>query len=695
MKNRATFQIAVMIIKNYLLQATTLPSYTALALVLAIIAIILVWYFGLRGIFLVKDNEIGILTKKMLGAKMPEGQIIARNGQIGIQANMLMPGLYWRFPLVWKHEMFPITEINPDQVGLIESVDGNSLPKGRLLGDEVDCNSFQDASMFYKNGGFKGPQVAILRPGRYRINTKAFRVTVTAATKIDKERVAVVTAEDGNPLPSDYIIAPEPVETPNDAYQKARPHKFFQDGQAFLESGGYRGPQLLTLQPGQYYVNTLLFKIDISEVAEVPPGFVAVLRSNVGVEIDRSSIALGPRPSVPSDTGFDQTIHSDVETLLTNQRNTRGIWLQPVAPGKYNLNRSAYTAYLVPTSAVTIDWAASTDIRADHQVNAQPVSKSPMSRPDTLPKKDTSDFPYLDLTDEEKAAAFFRFSQLRVTSMDGFQLEVDVRMVIRIMPENAAFVIARFGSVENLIEQIVHPLIDSSFRNKAGEKKAIEFIQSRTSLQQEALEKAKEEFEKYHVEAQNLLIAYIDVDQSLLATQTNREIALQQQLQYQEQAKAEEQRIAVQEKTAIANKQPDVVAAKLQIDINANSAQALVKQAEGIRDSTKTKADGEAEAIRKVGQAQADAYSAQVSAIGADRVAFIKYLQEVKEGNIKITPDIVVGGGDGGNQAFNLFSAIMAKNLALETKKKKTDEDESDQNQQTAQQGSPDWKSRT
>ena len=100
--------------------------------------------------------------------------------------------------------------------------------------------------------------------------------------------------------------------------------------------------------------------------------------------------------------------------------------------------------------------------------------------------------------------------------MDGFQLDVNVRMVIRVKPENAAFIIARFGSVDNLIDQIVHPLIDSSFRNKAGEKKAIDFFQSRTILQAEALAHARSVFEEYNVEAQNLLVAYINIPESLL-----------------------------------------------------------------------------------------------------------------------------------------------------------------------------------
>lgn len=74
----------------------------------------------------------------------------------------------------------------------------------------------------------------------------------------------------------------------------------------------------------------------------------------------------------------------------------------------------------------------------------------------------------------------------------------------------------------------------------------MEFVHSRTELQMQALEKAREEFSKYHVEVQGLLIAYISVDAQLLETQTKKEIAVQQQKQY-EQALAQEQRIAVSE----------------------------------------------------------------------------------------------------------------------------------------------------
>ncbi|MCI4331251.1 MAG: hypothetical protein L3K19_05330 [Thermoplasmata archaeon] len=611
--------------------------------------ILIALLFLIAGLFLITENEVGILTRRMFGTRMPPGQVIARHGQVGVQATTLMPGLYWRMPIIWNIKKAPVIEVGEANTATIESIDGRPLPKGRLLGDEVECNQFQDAEKFLDGGGFKGPQVGILRPGKYRINTLAFTLKMWTAAQINAGQVGIITAQDGRPLPTRLIVAPPPMTAASPELPHARNHNYFQDGPAFLDSGGYRGPQQDTLQPGRYYINPLLFNVDIKSVFEVPPGFVAVLRSNIGEELEHSDSKPTPISDRPD---FDQTVHSAIETILTVDRNRRGIWQIPVAPGKYNLNPVAFTAYLVPTSAIMVDWASS-----------QRPNAPEMSRPSTAPMQDTSSYPYL--TDQTaKGVSFFQFSQLKVTSKDGFQLEVDVRMVIRILPENAAFIIARFGSVFNLIQQIVHPLIDSSFRNNAGEKKALEFVQGRSQLQQEALEKARTEFAKYMVEAQNLLISYIAVDESLLATQTQKEIAMQQQAQYQQQALAEEQRIAVQEKTARANLQPQVVQAVLQVEINENEAKALVKQAEGIRDSTRIKADGEGAAVRTVGQAQADAYLAQATVIGPERVALVRVMEQVRDGQIRITPDTLVATGGDGSSANTMITAYLATLLA-------------------------------
>jgi regulator of protease activity HflC (stomatin/prohibitin superfamily) len=594
--------------------------------------------FILRGFCLIGPYQVGILTKNMFGRKMPEGQIIARHGETGVQASTLMPGLYWRMPIIWSFTKVSIVTVDIANIGIVESIDGEPLPKGRVLADEVECNQFQDAEMFLANHGKKGPQVGILRPGTYRINTVLFHITKSPAVRIAENTIGIAIAKDGIPLPTGYIIAPKALN--NDGTEAD--HKSFQNGQLFIDSKGYRGPQLNTLQPGIYYINPSLFDIKIEDVAEVLPGYVAVIRSNVGLELERTSA--GPEQTT-CEGKLGGPIHEDVEKILIIDKYTRGIWREPIAPGKYNLNAIAFTAYQVPTSAVTIDWAS------EGRIGTEVKGVKP--------------------TEAKAAGVLYSFDPLKVTSKDGFQLEVNVRMVIRIQPGNAAYIIARFGSVANLIDQIVHPLIDSSFRNKAGEKKAIDFFQSRTDLQTEALAHAKDRFSEYNVEAQNLLIAYIDIPKDLLDTQTKKEIANQQQAQYDQEALAQEKRIAVMEKSSRADKQKDVIDAKLSIDINNDRAEAKVKEADGNRRSVILQAQGTKEATILVadgnsykskieGDGVAAAYNAQKEAIGQQNVAIIKLIQEIAAGKIQIVPQVLVGGGDASSSG-NLLNAWLSQ----------------------------------
>jgi regulator of protease activity HflC (stomatin/prohibitin superfamily) len=595
----------------------------------------------LKGFCLIGPNQVGILTKNMLGRKMPEGQIIARHGEIGVQAKTLMPGLYWRMPVIWSFTKVPVVTVDIGSIGIVESIDGEPLPKGRVLADEVECNQFQDAEMFLSNHGKKGPQVGILRPGTYRINSRLFDIAKAPAVRVGENTIGIAVAKDGIPLPSGYVIAPKALNKDGTEVD----HKAYQNGQLFIDSKGYRGPQLDTLQPGIYFINPNLFDIKIEDVAEVPPGYVVVIRSNVGLELERT--ADGPSGTT-GEGKFSGPIHEDVEKLLIIDKYTRGIWRDPVAPGKYNLNTIAFSAYQVPTSAVTIDWAS------EGRIGTEVKGIKP--------------------SEAKAAGVLYSFDPLKVTSKDGFQLEVNVRMVIRIQPANAAYIIARFGSVANLIDQIVHPLIDSSFRNKAGEKKAIDFFQSRTDLQTEALIHAKERFSEYNVEAQNLLIAYIDIPKDLLDTQTKKEIANQQQAQYDQEAMAQEKRIAVMEKSARADKQKDVIDAKLSIDINNDMAEAKVKEADGYRrsvilqsqgtkESTILVADGNSYKSKIEGDGVAAAYNAQKEALGQQNVAIIKLIQEIAAGKIQIVPQILVEGGNAGTSG-NLFNAWLTQMIS-------------------------------
>ena len=54
------------------------------------------WLFG---VIIVPDDSIGVVTKKFVlfgsNRSLPDGRILALNGEAGYQADTLAPGLHW------------------------------------------------------------------------------------------------------------------------------------------------------------------------------------------------------------------------------------------------------------------------------------------------------------------------------------------------------------------------------------------------------------------------------------------------------------------------------------------------------------------------------------------------------------------------------------------------------------------------
>src|SRR3982750_2573532 len=98
------------------------------AFVLLIFLLIIV-----RRIFVnVGAREIAIKERRYLGAKMPPGRVVATEGEVGIQADVLKPGLHLiKFPCEKVVRKVPLIEIGSDELGIIEAVDGEPLPAGR------------------------------------------------------------------------------------------------------------------------------------------------------------------------------------------------------------------------------------------------------------------------------------------------------------------------------------------------------------------------------------------------------------------------------------------------------------------------------------------------------------------------------------------------------------------------------------
>lgn len=167
---------------------------------LATWSVILIGLFGIfsRSFLIVGADEVGHLKRVYLAGDMPPGQIIAVGLQKGPQARVLPPGFHL-IPFVRvlnEIEFHPVIEIPEGQYGFLVARDGMPLLDGQFLADpwvtEAESRML-DAEYFLTEGkGQKGPQLQVLRPGRYRLNHYLWQVRTAPALDVPTGNVAVI-----------------------------------------------------------------------------------------------------------------------------------------------------------------------------------------------------------------------------------------------------------------------------------------------------------------------------------------------------------------------------------------------------------------------------------------------------------------------------------------------------------------------
>src|SRR5262245_5673854 len=706
---------------------------TVIPVLIGLFVLLVVFLIMVRRIFVnVGAREIAIKERRYLGAKMPPGRVVATEGEVGIQADVLKPGLHlikWPFEKV-VHKV-PLIEIGADEMGVIEAIDGEPMPPGRIFAPDRAQNAhnnFQDPIAFIKRGGVKGIQLRTLPPGLWPIHPYLFRVSIAKATMVPQGKVGVVTAADGGPLdpgrllgkaisdhrnfqdaeqfiasggqkgPQVDILTPgvyriltqsagveggnaakpglfsvrlydasvinenqiglvealdgAPLNPRDYVAESVEGHDNFQDGHEFIGRGGQRGPQKDILLPGTYYVNPLLFKVILETAKEVKPGEVAVVVSNVGKDpsdevrremaakvrqrmereeqeqaeqsaarldkIDDNRTVDEIKAELMSGDPADRRLDEGAHEAYVVPEGYRGIQESVVGPGRYYVNTLAVSPIIIPTTNQTVEWTAG------------------------------------EVTNT--------FNPFEVISKDGFTMQLEVRVVFRVKPEDAPFMVAKIGGIERLIQNVMHPLIDSIFRNQASESSAMAYLQNRHEEQERAEARVRAHLLKYHVDVVNVLICHIHLPEELMKTQTEKILAEQRQNMYNAQREAEEKRIQLEKTKSQADNQKDLMAATVGVEIASKRAEQRKAEGEGEAHYIQQTGRAEAEKVRLMGEAQGVAYREQVNALGPQGVALVETLKVIGEKGVRITPDVMAsgsgsegGGGIGTLLLMNLF----------------------------------------
>ena len=575
------------------------------------------WVARIVGVVIIPENAVGIVKKKFVltgsNRTMPDGAIVALNGEAGPQADTLAPGMhYWLWPWQFQIDLERLVEIPEGSIGVVEAKDGKPLTSGRVLAQQVDCSSFQDARAFLTGGGERGPQIATIPPGTYRINTNLFAIQLANALQIKDNMVGVVTTREGKPLPTGDIAGHE--------IDRAV-HKSFQNAQAFLDAGGYKGLQEQVILAGTYFINPLFATVEAVPMTSVPIASAGVLISYVGT----------PGEDV---TGADFK-HGNLVS-----KGQKGVLVEPLDPGRYPINPYTHKMEIVPTANVVLNWA-------DGKNESHNLDKN--------------------------------LCTITVRSGDGFKFNLDVAQIIHFPRNEAPKVIAQFGSVANLVTQVLEPTIGNYFRNAAQGSDVIDFLQNRQLRQEDAKARITAALAEYNVVAVDTLIGDIVPPEALMKTLTDRKIAQQEKVTFETQKSAEEVRKDFQQAKALADTQARVVDAERKVQIADYDAQSSVKQAEGDARSKTIVAEADAmvlrtvgvasaEKTRAIGTAEADVIKLKIDSMDAGNFAAIEVAKALATSGFNLVPDIVDGGSSGGNGGLvDILLAGLIKDQASKT----------------------------
>jgi uncharacterized membrane protein YqiK len=616
----------------------------------------------------IPNDRVGIVEKLWSPRGSVARGVIALNGEAGFQPELLRGGWHVLMPFQYRLHKMPLVTIPQGKIGYVFARDGEPLPPTQTLAGNVTANDFQDVAAFLRAGGQRGPQRKILREGTYALNTVQFVVITservyflsldgTEARTFEQmalviadrhgfepviikdadDVIGVVTVHDGPSLPDGQIIAPT---VGDDVTQPERYHNNFQDPEHFLGAGGLRGRQLQTLVEGTYYVNRLFATVEMIPKTVIEVGTVGVVVSYTG------------------EAGVDLTGEMYKHGELV-RRNSRGVWNEPLLPGKYAFNTYAGKVLMVPTTNFILKWN----------------------------KSETGSHRY----DEN-------LSEVLLITKDAFEPSLPLSVVVHIDYRKAPLVIQRFGDIKRLVEQTLDPMVSAYFKNIGQTRTLIQLIQDRSAIQQVSGDQMKSKFAEYNLELQEVLIGTPTAGapgsqiETILMQLRSRQIAEEQVETYTRQEKAAMKEKELREAEARAKQQTFITESELSINIQTNQGKAEYERSRQEAARIQTLATAESEKIRilgegeakriqaiagadaertaRVGIAQAMAIEEQVRAYGGPRLQLTqqvlnRFAEAIQSSQVDVVPKILIAGHNGKDGGAPMTGNVMEALLTM------------------------------
>ncbi|MFH0952543.1 MAG: SPFH domain-containing protein [Patescibacteria group bacterium] len=663
---------------------STILGYAVWLFILFIAAVVV-----LPSIRKIGPTEVGLVTKRFAKGKLTEDSPVAFIGEAGYQSDLLMPGLRWKFWIIYSVEKHPWVQIPAGEIGVVIAQVGDPLPIGaKSAVYKSEFKNFTDLRGFVAANGQKGVQRPVLPPGSlvpihpvgFLIITKrqVFGVPVSTDLNAETSGHGRLSCETFGLKPAQLeLVMIEPV-----APQNIRSIDYDQES-----------------EPGNRRVNEPVDMIGIVTTFEGDPLPSGDIAGRLGGFDDIKDME-GEDDTIDNES-TDSKTDADIIDIVLGSKNDQhnnyqdfqafldnggkiGLQHDPLLYGAYALNPFLVSVERVPM--LVVDQGEVAVIKSYVGLTTQDTSGEefkfgslvrPGHRGIWQEPLRTGKFPVnprcyqavivptaiLTLNWAEATSKAHDLDkgldQIEAKSREGFIFKIDLQVQIHVADTKAPKVISMVGTMQNLVNEVLQAAVGNHFRDKLQSMPAIKFIETRQQVQEEAMSHIQKHLDQYKVETRGVYIQDVILPSQLVAVLTNREIANQEIETFKKQEQSQQERIKMENAKGVADKQSELASSKVGIEIKMNNANARKAEANG--EATYISETGKAKGaeVEAIGLARAKAYQEQVRALGPSGTAIVNVTNALAESKTRFVPDVLVAGGGGSGSLDGLAGTLI------------------------------------
>lgn len=493
--------LLALVAPRFLPQAAPLRGLLSFGL-RALLLLIALGALTMTSIVSVPADRVGIVRKIYGASNLPEGRLIAVNGETGFQARIIPPGA-WRisplFNIFNRIETAPLVVVPNGFYGRVVARDGAALADGQIMADAwpaAEFSKYLDAEYFLTHGGQKGLQLSVLKPGTYALNLALFEVRIGyEANGRDVTRSV------------------------DDVY----------------DMRGVRQEQT-PLTTG---------------ITRVPAGSVGVVRSSVQ-EKGKDCRTI--------------TARADYDGLAAElvPQGCKGVWNVSLPPNDYYLNRDAYEVTIVSTRVTTLEFKGGferryIDLKVDGKgdfTQSERSARFPVGGDDPAINTKVEGW---EIPQELRAVVQIapEHAPIVVAAVGG-QAEVDQRIVV---PSIRSHVRNVFGG--QLESEIVN---DKGEKVRVMRPtRVLDVIERRVALEEAILKLAREDGRRAGVDIKEIRLGESVIPPELLLARQREQLATQLKAAFVQEQAAQTQRQQTEQARATADQQSELVKAQISV----------------------------------------------------------------------------------------------------------------------------------